>query len=163
MGVGTYWPNKLLRGKVSTSTKSREPGAWHSMEDVSVSITECLQQLMNIGVFGPAATKWYQFLQKKVVLSTNTRTTIARVVADQSIFATTNMAFFLSSMSWLEGTSPKEKLKKNYISGLKANWVLWPPVQAMNFTVVPLEHRVLIVNIVSLGWNCFLSYLNSSK
>ena len=118
---------------------------------------------MDIGVFGPAATKWYQFLQKKVVLSTNTRTTIARVLADQSIFATTNMAFFLSSMSWLEGKSAKEKLEKNYIPGLKANWVLWPPVQAMNFTVVPLEHRVLVVNIVSLGWNCFLSYLNSSK
>ena len=119
--------------------------------------------LTGIGIFGPAATKWYQFLQKRVVLSTNTRTTAARVLADQSLFATSNMALFLSSMSWMEGTSPKENMKKNYISGLKANWVLWPPVQAMNFTVVPLEHRVLIVNIVSLGWNCFLSHLNSSE
>lgn len=158
-----YWPSKLWRGKAWTSTRLRGLGAWHSMEAVSISHALGLQQLIDIGVFGPAATKWYQFLQKKVVLSTNTRTTAARVLADQSVFATTNMALFLSSMSWLEGTSPKEKLKKNYISGLKANWVIWPPVQAMNFTVVPLEHRVLVVNVVSLGWNCFLSYLNSSK
>jgi len=31
----------------------------------------------------------------------------------------------------------------------------------VNFKVVPLEHRVLVVNVVSLGWNCYLSYLNS--
>jgi len=66
-------------------------------------------------------------------------------------------------MSILEGSDPKEKLEKNYFQGLKANWMLWPAVQAVNFKLVPLEHRVLVVNIVSLGWNCFLSYLNSSK
>jgi protein Mpv17 len=115
------------------------------------------------GVFGPAATKWYQFLEKRINLRTNFQTTAARVLADQTVFATTNMAIFLSSMAVMEGSSPQEKLKKNYLSGLKANWVVWPPVQAMNFSIVPLEHRVLVVNIVSLGWNCFLSYLNSSK
>jgi protein Mpv17 len=72
------------------------------------------------------------------------------------------MFLFLSSMSIMEGSDPQEKLKKNYIPGLKANWLVWPAVQSVNFTMVPLEHRVLVVNIVSLGWNCFLSYLNSS-
>lgn len=112
-------------------------------------------------VFGPAATKWYQFLEKKIKFQSQTQTTIARVLADQTVFATTNMAVFLSTMSILEGGSPQEKLQKSYLSGLKANWALWPAVQAANFSVVPLEHRVLLVNIVSLGWNCYLSYLNS--
>lgn len=66
-------------------------------------------------------------------------------------------------MSIMEGSDPKEKLEKSYWSGLKANWALWPAVQAVNFKLVPLEHRVLVVNIVSLGWNCFLSWLNSQK
>lgn len=100
-------------------------------------------------------------MQKKINFKTQTQTIVARVLADQTIFASTNMFVFLSTMSILEGGSPQEKLKKSYISGLKANWMLWPPVQAANFSVVPLEHRVLVVNIVSLGWNCFLSYLNS--
>lgn len=113
-------------------------------------------------VFGPAATKWYQFLQKRVNFESKTQTTVARVLADQTIFASTNMAVFLSTMSLLEGGSPQEKLKKSYIEGLKANWMVWPGVQAANFSIVPLEHRVLVVNIVSLGWNCYLSYLNSS-
>ncbi len=141
----------------------REQGVWPCMEDVMHCNFASDLELTSTGVFGPAATKWYQFLQQKINLRTKFQTTAARVLADQSIFATTNMAVFLSSMSVLEGGSPQEKLKKNYISGLKANWVIWPPVQSINFTMVPLEHRVLVVNIVSLGWNCYLSYLNSSK
>lgn len=54
-------------------------------------------------------------------------------------------------MAILEGVSPQEKLEKSYLPGLKANWMLWPAVQAINFSVVPLQHRVLVVNIVSLG------------
>jgi protein Mpv17 len=73
------------------------------------------------------------------------------VLADQTIFAGINMGVFLSSMAVMEGGSPKEKLEKSYLPGLKANWVLWPAVQAFNFTLVPLQHRVFVVNIVSLG------------
>ena len=112
-------------------------------------------------IFGPAATKWYQVLASRVKLRSENASIVARVGLDQCIFATTNMALFLSSMAIMESSDPKEKLKKSYIPGLKANWMIWPAVQAVNFKLVPLEHRVLVVNIVSLGWNCFLSYLNS--
>ena len=64
-------------------------------------------------------------------------------------------------MAIMEGSDPKEKLSKSYIPGLKANYMVWPLVQSINFKFVPLDLRVLVVNIVSLGWNCFLSYLNS--
>ena len=71
------------------------------------------------------------------------------------------MFMFLSTMSILEGSDPREKLKNSYFSALKMNWALWPGVQAINFKFVPLEGRVLVVNVVSLGWNCYLSYVNS--
>jgi hypothetical protein len=157
-----YSHNRWLRGKVSASMRLLELVAWRCMADVrNVFICETIE-LTIPGVFGPAATKWYQFLQKKINLRTNIQTTAARVMADQTIFASTNMFLFLSSMSIMEGSDPREKLKKSYVPGLKANWLVWPAVQSVNFTMVPLEHRVLVVNIVSLGWNCFLSYLNSS-
>ena len=54
-------------------------------------------------------------------------------------------------MAIMEGSDPKEKLEKSYWNGLKANYMVWPVVQAINFRLVPLEHRVLVVNIVSLG------------
>jgi hypothetical protein len=54
-------------------------------------------------------------------------------------------------MAYMEGTDPKEKLKSTYGTALQKNWMVWPAVQAINFKLVPLEHRVLVVNIVSLG------------
>ncbi|KAF2093521.1 hypothetical protein NA57DRAFT_69234 [Rhizodiscina lignyota] len=112
-------------------------------------------------VFGPAATLWYSKCLTRINLSSTPLTIAARVTADQTVFATTNLFVFLSSMSVLEGTDPKEKLRRNYVEALKKNWMVWPAVQVGNFAFVPLEHRVLVVNVVSIGWNCYLSYINS--
>ena len=58
---------------------------------------------------------------------------------------------FLNSMAIMEGSSPKEKMESTYTNALTKNWMVWPAVQAVNFKFVPLEHRVLVVNVVSLG------------
>lgn len=113
-------------------------------------------------VFGPAATTWYKFLAKNVNLKSPNGTILARVALDQGVFAPVFIGVFLSSMATMEGNSVKEKLDKNYRTALTSNYMLWPFVQAVNFKVVPLEHRVLFVNVISIGWNCYLSYLNSS-
>ncbi|KZF24234.1 hypothetical protein L228DRAFT_228204 [Xylona heveae TC161] len=113
-------------------------------------------------VFGPAATTWFKFLQNKVVLQNKTAQVAARVGLDQLAFTPLNLGFFLTSMSLMEGTDPKKKINDTYTKALTTNWMVWPWVQMANFTVVPLEHRVLVVNIVALGWNCYLSYINSS-
>lgn len=89
-------------------------------------------------------------------------TILARVACDQGIFAPTFIGIFLSSMAVLEGTSPKEKLEKNYTSAMASNYCVWPFVQLVNFKLVPLQHRLLFVNVISIGWNSYLSYLNSS-
>lgn len=112
-------------------------------------------------IFGPAATKWYEFLVRNVNLKSTNTTIVARVACDQFIFAPVNMGLFLSSMAYLEGASPKKRLQDAYIPGYQKNLMIWPWVQFTNFKYVPMEHRVLLVNIVSLGWNCYLSYLNS--
>ena len=51
----------------------------------------------------------------------------------------------------------RKNLRDNWLQGLKANWKVWPGVQLVNFKFVPLEHRVLVVNLVSLG-ELFLSF-----
>ncbi|RAL62480.1 hypothetical protein DID88_005045 [Monilinia fructigena] len=114
-------------------------------------------------IFGPIATNWFKFLQNNVVLKNKNLEMAARVAADQCIVAPLNLGLFLTTMSVLEGTDPKKKLEANYSTALQKNYMIWPAVQAVNFKLVPLEHRVLVVNIVSLGWNCYLSYLNGRK
>ncbi|EAW14998.1 Mpv17/PMP22 family protein [Aspergillus clavatus NRRL 1] len=114
-------------------------------------------------VFGPLATKWFQFLQKRINLPSTQKTVVARVAADQLLFAPTVIGVFLSSMSIMEGGSPQDKLQKAYWPALQANWTVWPVLQLMNFALVPLQYRVLTVNVLNIGWNCFLSLLNSTS
>ncbi|GFF64515.1 putative integral membrane protein, Mpv17/PMP22 family [Aspergillus lentulus] len=112
-------------------------------------------------VFGPLATKWFQVLQRRINLPSAQRTVLGRVAADQLLFAPTMIGVFLSSMSVLEGGSPSEKLERSYWPALKANWTVWPFLQLVNFALVPLQYRVLTVNVLNIGWNCFLSLLNN--
>jgi protein Mpv17 len=113
-------------------------------------------------IFGPAATTWFGFLQRNINLRSANATIFARVALDQGVFAPTFIGVFLTSMAVLEGSSPKEKLEKSYKPALTTNYMIWPFVQLVNFKFVPLHHRVLFVNVISIGWNCYLSYLNSA-
>lgn len=112
-------------------------------------------------IFGPVATKWFGFLQRSVVLKNKNAEIAARVACDQLIFAPVMINVFLRSMATMEGTDMQEKVDKTYWAALKANYMIWPFVQAVNFKFVPLDYRVLAVNVVSIGWNCFLSLINS--
>ncbi|ETS81974.1 Protein sym-1 [Pestalotiopsis fici W106-1] len=113
-------------------------------------------------VFGPAATTWFKFLQRNVVLRNKNAEIVARVACDQGLFAPTFIGIFLSSMAIMEGGSPRDKLEKSYLPALQTNYLIWPFVQLVNFKFVPLHHRVLFVNFISIGWNCYLSFLNST-
>jgi protein Mpv17 len=136
--------------------------------------------LLSPAVFGPVATTWFGILQRHVVLKGTASTTVARVAADQVFFAPIQLTCFLSSMAIMEGIDPLEKWKNAFAPAYKANLMVWPFVQGANFAFVPLELRVLVVNIVSLGmcfsmkgwnssanlsagWNCFLSLMNSGE
>lgn len=103
-------------------------------------------------IFGPAAVKWFGFLQKKIVIPGKPNLQIvARVLTDQTVFASTNLFCFLSTMAILEGTDPQKKLESTYFNALSKNWMVWPIVQFTNFKFVPLPHQVLFVNFISLG------------
>ncbi|KAK1598346.1 Mpv17/PMP22 family protein [Colletotrichum navitas] len=112
-------------------------------------------------IFGPIATNWFKFLQNNVVLKNKNAEILARVVVDQGVFAPVMIGVFLSSMATLEGGSVQEKLDKNYKTALASNYMLWPFVQMVNFKLIPLQHRLLFVNVISIGWNSYLSFLNS--
>ena len=110
-----------------------------------------LRHIHYTAVFGPAATTWFGFLQRRINLQSQNLTILARVLTDQTVFASTNLFCFLSSMAIMEGSDPKKKLEGTYWEALKKNWMVWPAVQAINFKFVPLEHRVMVVNVVALG------------
>jgi hypothetical protein len=44
---------------------------------------------------------------------------------------------------------------------LAANYYVWPAAQLLNFTLVPLDLRILYVNIVSIAWTAYISNMAS--
>lgn len=54
-------------------------------------------------------------------------------------------------MAIMEGSNPVEKWQAAFGPAYKANLYVWPFVQGANFAFVPLDLRVLVVNVVSLG------------
>lgn len=54
-------------------------------------------------------------------------------------------------MAIMEGADPVERLRTSFAPSYKANLMIWPFVQGVNFSVVPLDYRVLFVNFVALG------------
>lgn len=122
--------------------------------------------------FAPLATKWFGFVAKTHLGGASKfLNTIGRVALDQGIFAPfVGIPLYFSAMTVLEtGTGGdvalrvKEKVTDNWYDTVLANWMVWPAVQLVNFAVVPVDLRLLVVNVVSIGWNCFLLLENGKK
>ena len=132
-----------------------------AQNESSPADTERSRQPQTAGVFGPVATTWFGILARRVTLRNPRLETLARVACDQMLFAPVMIGVFLSSMATMEGASAKERLDKTWWPALQTNWMVWPFVQFVNFTFLPLQHRVLFANVISIGWNSYLSWVNS--
>ncbi|KAK7450125.1 Protein required for ethanol metabolism [Stygiomarasmius scandens] len=113
-------------------------------------------------LFGPVITKWFDFLNR-IKFSSPTRATVSRVFLDQAVLTPAAVAFFFGSMSVLEG-KPNEaipRIQAAYVPTLIRNWGVFIPVQAINFSIVPPHLRFVVVSVVNLFWNTYLSIANA--
>ncbi|KAJ7634461.1 hypothetical protein FB45DRAFT_468078 [Roridomyces roridus] len=113
-------------------------------------------------VFGPAITKWFQFLNR-IQFKSPTKAVVYRVWLDQCVLTPGAVVVFFGSMALLEG-KPKEAIPRigaGYVPTLLRNWAVFVPAQVINFSIVPPHLRFVFVSVVSLFWNTYLSVANS--
>ncbi|EGW33105.1 uncharacterized protein SPAPADRAFT_55042 [Spathaspora passalidarum NRRL Y-27907] len=127
-------------------------------------------------IFAPIGDKWYKFLNtaikspwKRKVLSERTISTMMRVAVDQLVFAPfIGIPLYYSAMTIMENKQPyleniAAKFRTSWWVTLKGNWLVWPIFQWFNFYLIPVQFRLLAVNIISIGWNTYLSYIMHSR
>ncbi|KAA8910473.1 hypothetical protein FN846DRAFT_775236 [Sphaerosporella brunnea] len=119
-------------------------------------------------VIAPFQFKWLQFLQRKFPLTANSSTlpTLKRVALDQICFAPMGLVGFFTYMTYAEGGDTeqvKKRLKNVFWPTLKANYMLWPMVQLINFRLMPLQFQLPFASTVGIAWGTYLSLTNSSS
>lgn len=136
--------------------------------------------------FGIVATGWlhywWGFLEGFVgrrlpVAQHRLSNTLAKVFLDQAIgaplyiytyYVITN---FIQELNSLPADSKKTSTKvlketcdratEMLPPTMLRHWTLWPLVHTLNFYYSPLHHRVLVQNLVLVGWSGYLSHLNN--
>lgn len=113
----------------------------------------------------PFLHNWYRVLDK-MVIGTGLRALAPKLALDQTLAAGANMVMFFTITKTLEGQTPaqvRDTLRDRLWPTMLSLWCVWPAVQLVNFTLVPLHRRVLVVNLVGVGWSTYLSYVGNRQ
>lgn len=52
-----------------------------------------------------------------------------------------------------------EEIRHKFLRLYKAEWIVWPTAQVINFWILPNKYRVLYDNTISLGYDVYTSYV----
>ncbi|CAJ2512768.1 Uu.00g008870.m01.CDS01 [Anthostomella pinea] len=130
---------------------------------------ERLTRFMAYGfAMAPVQLKWFSFLSRAFPITKTSAFAPAmkRVAFDQLIFAPFGIALFFSVMTVAEGGGRRavtHKLRDMYIPTLKANYMIWPAVQMINFRLMPVQFQVPFASTIGIAWTAYLSLSNASE
>lgn len=166
---------------------------------------ERLTRFMAYGfLMAPVQHKWFGFLSRNFPITKTAKLgpALKRVALDQFIFApfgmsrasslrkceltvfATGLGCFFTFMTLAEGGDKRAVLRKFqdvYVPSLKANYVVWPAVQIINFRLMPIQYQIVgfskrltarrlltapfpqpFVSTIGIAWTAYLSLTNAS-
>ncbi|GAA5855682.1 hypothetical protein JCM8547_001643 [Rhodosporidiobolus lusitaniae] len=123
-------------------------------------------------IWAPISNRWHATLAK-IELSSKLKTTLARTAIDLSLFSPFATCLFYFSQGTMEGRpfrtpvpTPKipeppqgirERLEERLWPTVQKQWIVFGPTGAFSFLFIPVYGRPPFMNLISLGWNCFLA------
>lgn len=113
---------------------------------------------------GPVLHMWYGALDRLIV--SGKLIPVRKMLVDQTLFAPFFNGMFLVGVGMLEGSKIQEvseRVQTKLWPSMKANWLLWPAAQMINFTIIPKTFQIIYVNGVALIWNVILTYISHDE
>lgn len=108
---------------------------------------------------GVLCHNWYKFLDRFIVGRTFDMV-VKKLVLDQVIFSPLMIITFFASIALFEENPVqnfKEEVRDKFLMLYRAEWMVWPPAQIINFYFLPTRFRVLYDNTISLGYDIYTS------
>jgi hypothetical protein len=110
---------------------------------------ERLTRFMGYGFcMAPVQFKWFQLLSRvfPITKANAFGPAMKRVAFDQLVFAPIGVGIFFTVMTVAEGGGKRavsNKLRDMYVPTLKANYLVWPAVQIVNFRLMPVQFQLV--------------------
>ena len=110
---------------------------------------ERLTRFMAYGfAMAPVQFRWFKFLEKCFPITKTSAfgPAMKRVAFDQLIFAPFGIACFFTAMTVAEGGGRRavyQKMRDMYVPTLRANYMVWPAVQVINFRLMPVQFQLV--------------------
>ncbi|GAA5975232.1 hypothetical protein JCM11641_004403 [Rhodosporidiobolus odoratus] len=126
-------------------------------------------------IWAPLSNRWHWVLNR-ISFESKLKTVLARTLTDLTFFSPFATCLFYSAQGAMEGRpfrtpAPKEggeaagdapqgvyeRLEERLWPTVQKQWALFGPANLINLSVIPVYARPPFMNMVSIGWNCFLA------
>jgi len=139
----------------------RQPKPWDLRRLFAVSF-------FGVYFMGPVGHVWYEKLDTfchRYARKSYQMITV-KVIGDTFLFGPICLWAFFVSVSLMEGISwrhTEQKIRRDFVPTYLVDYSIWPLVQGINFKYVPVQHQLLVVNLMCYFDDIFLSYVQHNS
>ena len=121
--------------------------------------------LLSVVAVCPFVHYWYIYLDRFLPGRTF-GIIMKKVFVDQMIMSPVCILSFLGITGYLEGLSTQKichDVRTKGLALMKAEWIVWPPAQTLQFWLLPTRYRVLYDNVVCLCVDYYYYFVKYSQ
>lgn len=138
---------------------------YHTQEIEKYDFERTSHMAFSGSVAGVICHNWYNFLDK-IIVGRSLDMVMKKLMLDQFICSPVIIMSFFATVAIFEDNpleSFNEEVKDKFWTLYKAEWVVWPPAQIINFYFLPTKYRVLYDNTISLCYDVYTSQVKHAK
>lgn len=134
-------------------------------EQERIDLRRTMHMAFSGAAVGVLCHHWYKVLDRFIIGKT-VDMVVKKLFLDQMIFSPIMIITFFGSLALLEEDPVenfKEEVSDKFVTLYRAEWMVWPPAQIINFYFLPTRFRVLYDNTISLGYDVYSSQVKHNK
>ncbi|KAI0542956.1 hypothetical protein GGR58DRAFT_450145 [Xylaria digitata] len=164
---GAQWISSGGQDKADDSVKGKENSVGENDGAEKRRKHDWARTARSLAIGGSAAIPgyiWFTFLSRSFNYSSRVLSIGVKVAVNQVLFTPLFNVYFFGAQALLSGDNLAEAWRR-VVNTVPVSWVnsckLWPAVTAFNFAFVPFEYRSIFGGVIAVGWQTYLSFLNS--
>ncbi|CAB3243024.1 unnamed protein product [Arctia plantaginis] len=115
-----------------------------------------------VGILLGSFYHFYYTTLERCIPKVTMKTTVIKILLDQALVSPIALFGFYCGVDYLDGKpfeACKAELNKKFLKTFTIDCMYWPPIQFINFYFLPISYRVLYINVTTMIYYIFLSYM----